>query len=182
MKITIYNGSETDGHSGLDVHVRSLMDQLGDDHQIEEIRLSSLDIKYCNGCWGCWVKEPGTCVTKDDIPVIHKSFLRSDLVIFATPLKMGFPNALTKKVQDKLIPLVHPYITLVNNESHHEPRYEKYPGWGLLLEPETDTSQADIELVSSIYERTALNIKTNLHFTLTTSSPVKEIIYEINHI
>lgn len=183
MRITIYNANDSTTNTTIDSQVAQLENSLKEsNHDVCTVILRNLNIKYCNGCWGCWVKEPGKCVTNDDMPVVHQSFIESDLVIFFSPLKMGFPNALMKKVNDKLVPMVHPYIVLVDKECHHLARYDHYPEWGLVLQPEEDTDEADIELIRSIYERTSLNLKSALRFTLTTNSSIKEIAHEIDHI
>jgi len=122
------------------------------------------------------------CVIDDDISEVLNTFINSDLVIFASPMKMGFPSSLMKKVNDRLIPLVHPYITLVNDECHHVARYSSYPAWGLILEEEANGNKEDLALVESIYNRTALNIKSEIKFTSTIDKPVKELTNEINNI
>ena len=180
MKITIYNANDKDSSDPLNSYVEDLTHELQKDHEVRRIILRNHDLKYCNGCWGCWVKTPGKCVIEDDMEHILQSFITSDLVIFASPLKMGFPSSLMKKVNDRLIPLVHPYITLVNNECHHVARYSSYPDWGLILEAEPHGTSEDIELVESIYRRTALNIKSELKFTSTLEKPVKELASEMN--
>lgn len=181
MKITIYNANDTE-QSDLDATVADLSKILEKGHQVTTFKLRELKLNYCNGCWACWVKTPGRCKIKDDMSEVYRSFIDSDLVIFAAQMRMGFPNALMKKVNDRLIPLVHPYIELVDNECHHRSRYEKYPYWGLLLQKEENGFDDDIELVSEIYKRTSLNIKSSLLFTCTSDQSVKTIADEINHI
>lgn len=182
MKITLYNANENPSFNGIDRLTEDLAVRLEASQQVQKVYLRDLEIKTCTGCWDCWVKTPGKCVAKDDMEVVYRSFLQSDLVIFLAPMVMGFPSSLMKKVNDKLIPLVHPYITLVEDECHHQPRYDSYPDWGLILGPETDTDEDDLDIVRSIYQRTALNIKCNLLFTFTTEKPVHEIVYEIDHL
>jgi hypothetical protein len=88
---------------------------------------------------------------------------------------MGFPSALLKTGLDKSIPLVHPYFVVDQGEAHHRPRYDHYPRLGLLLEPEADTDAQDLAIVSAIFSRTALNLKSRLEFSLTTDTPVQEV-------
>jgi multimeric flavodoxin WrbA len=182
MKITIYNANDCETADALNSYVEDMVRELQKQHEVRQIILRNHKLKYCNGCWGCWVKTPGKCVIDDEMPEILNTFINSDLVIFASPMKMGFPSSLMKKVNDRLIPLVHPYITLVNDECHHEPRYSSYPSWGLILEEEENGNEEDLTLVESIYSRTALNIKSEIKFTSTIDIPIKEITNEINHI
>jgi hypothetical protein len=88
---------------------------------------------------------------------------------------MGFPSALLKMALDKSIPLIHPYIVVHHGEAHHRPRYEHYPRLGLLLEPESDTDETDLEILANVFSRTALNMKSRLEFTLTTQTPVSDL-------
>lgn len=180
MRITIYNANENEHMDELNGYVEEITKELQKDHEVRRIILRNHHLKYCKGCWDCWVKTPGKCGIEDDIEFILRSFINSDLVIFASPMIMGFPSALMKKVNDRLVPLVHPYITLVNKECHHVERYSSYPDWGLILQPEEPGNTRDLELVEAIYKRTALNIKSELRFTITPDNTVGELANEIN--
>ncbi|RCV65217.1 hypothetical protein C5S53_04795 [Methanophagales archaeon] len=74
---------------------------------------------------------------------------------------MGFPSAVLKIAMDKLIPLLLPYIKLVDNtECHHEKRYDKeYPLIGLLIEKGDDTDSEDIGIVIDIFVRFAIDFR-----------------------
>jgi hypothetical protein len=121
-------------------------------------------------------------VTKDRSQDVRREYINSDLVLFASPIIMGFTSALLKKANDKLLPLLLPYIELVYNECHHVSRYEKYPMTGLLLEKAADSDEEDVRIISAIYMRNAINLKTTLSFTRLTDDPVEEVANEINSI
>ena len=108
-----------------------------------------MKINYCTGCWHCWVKTPGQCSSKDQSLDVCRTVINSDFTLWASPIIMGFPSALLKKVTDKLIPLVHPYIVLDQGEAHHLARYDHYPQFGLLLEKNGDTDDEDIEIIDA---------------------------------
>ena len=101
--------------------------------------------------------------------------MQSDFTLWAAPLEMGYPSALLKKMMDKSIPIIHPYITVDHNEAHHQPRYKHYPMLGLLMEKEVDTDAADLEIITNLFRRTALNMKSRLSFTAFTDRPVEEL-------
>jgi multimeric flavodoxin WrbA len=101
--------------------------------------------------------------------------IRSDFTLWAAPLKMGFPTALLKTALDKSIPLIHPYFVVDHGEAHHRPRYDRYPRLGLLVEPESDTDDADLEILANILSRTALNMKSRLEFALTSETPISDL-------
>jgi len=58
-------------------------------------------------------------------------------------------------------------------------RYAHYPRIGLLLEKEPGTEARDLQIVSDIFCRTALNLKTRLEFSLTSETPLAELARRI---
>ncbi|MBN1191863.1 MAG: flavodoxin family protein [Dehalococcoidales bacterium] len=183
MKIAVLNGNPDAGNNRFEDYLKNLSDKLAvHNHAVNILNLRDMDIKYCTGCWGCWVKTPGECVAADDSREICRVCINCDLVLFASPVIMGFTSALLKKAHDKLIPLIHPYLEFVHGEVHHKARYDKYPLIGLLLEKGRDTDNEDIEIISDIYRRDAINFKTSFRFTRLTSDPVEEAANEIDRI
>jgi len=183
MKITILNGNPDPDNQKFDDYLNNLIKFLElSDNSVVDFKLREMKIRHCRGCFGCWVKTPGQCIYKDDSNDICREYINSDFILFASPLVMGFTSAVLKIAMDKLIPVLHPYIELVDNkECHHEKRYDKeYPFIGLLIEREDDTNSEDIEIVSDIYVRFAIDFKTSLSFVKQTDIPVQEVSNEIN--
>ncbi len=172
MKITILNGNPE--ASPFDAYLAQLSATLENDgHFVTRLDLRDLSLHYCIGCWGCWVKTPGECVSQDASIEIDQAVIQSDFTLWAAPLKMGFPSALLQMACDKHIPLIHPYMVVDHGEAHHLKRYNHYPRLGLLVEREADSDKQDLQIVSDIFSRTALNLKSRLEFSLTTeTSPV----------
>jgi hypothetical protein len=182
MRITILNGEPASSSSQLDGYLQRLAEHLGAEHQITLMTLRDLDVKYCTGCFGCWVKTPGECVAADDSAAVCRAVINADFVLFASPLIMGFVSALLKKVTDKLIPLVHPYIVVDQGEAHHLARYEAYPVLGLLLARGPDADDEDARITTDIYRRTALNFKSDLAFSKLTRDPIEEVVRAIDRL
>jgi len=185
MKITILNGNSDPDNQKFDDYLSNLAKLLKlSDNSVVHFKLREMKIRHCRGCFGCWVKTPGQCIYKDDSHDICREYINSDFILFASPLVMGFTSAVLKIAMDKLIPVLHPYIELVDNkECHHEKRYDKeYPLIGLLIESEDDTDSEDIEIVSDIYVRFAIDFKTSLRFVKQTDILVQEVSNEINRI
>lgn len=183
MKITILNGNPNADNIKFDNYLNNLSDLLeSSQHTVAILQLREMDIRYCIGCWRCWVKTPGECIVKDGSRDVCRECINSDLVLFASPVIMGFTSALLKKAHDKLIPLIHPYFELVQNEVHHLSRYDKYPLMGLLLEKGNDADEEDIKIISDIYRRDAINFKTSFCFTRITDDAVEEVANETNRI
>lgn len=176
MQVTIMNGNGNAQNQGFDAYVARLTAQLtGEGHTVTAFVLRDLDLKFCTGCFGCWVKTPGQCVVKDASHDVCRAVINGDFLLWAAPLRMGFPDATLKKMMDKSIPLIHPYFVVDHGEAHHRPRYNRYPRIGLLLEKEADTDAADLRIVSDILSRTALNLKSRLDFAVTTEQPVETV-------
>jgi len=115
-------------------------------------------------------------------PVPTKSFFFAFKSSFASPIVMGFTSAILKKAHDKLIPLLLPYLEVYEYEAHHVSRYEKYPAMALILEREDDTDNQDVEIISEIYRRDALNFKALFKFTRLTDDSVEEMADAIDSI
>jgi multimeric flavodoxin WrbA len=181
MKVTILNGNPDASNTTFDDYLAKLADALSSDsNEITIFTLRDMDLKYCRGCWGCWVKTPGECVVKDDARETRRQYINSDLALFASPVIMGFTSALLKRAHERLIPLIHPYFELVDGEMHHLSRYDKYPLMALLLEKREDVDEEDIKIISDIYRRDAINFKTSFCFTRFTSDSIEEVANEIN--
>ncbi len=63
-------------------------------HAVSTFVLRDVKIPRCTGCFGCWVKTPGRCVSNDASREISSAVTKSDLVVFASPVLMGFTSAL----------------------------------------------------------------------------------------
>ena len=178
MKITILNGNPVS--SPFDAYLLQVKNTLeGEGHAVIQLDLRYLLLRYSVGCWGCWVKTPGECVNHDASLEMDRAIINADFVLWTAPLKMGFPSELLKRAIDKHLPLIHPYIELDHGESHHLRRYTHYPRVGLLLEKESGTDENDLQIVTDIHCRTALNFKTRLEFVLTTETPAAEMTQKI---
>lgn len=183
MRITILNGNPNAENAPFDNYLKSLSDLLeSSNNTVTILKLREMDIKYCIGCFNCWVKTPGECRAADDSRDVCREYINSDLVLFASPILMGFTSTLLKKAHEKLLPLLLPYLEFVQNESHHASRYEKYPRIGLLLEKEKDTDDEDLKIITDIYKRDAINFKTSFCFTKLITDSAEEVTNEINGI
>jgi multimeric flavodoxin WrbA len=176
MKVTILNGNPNSENVRFDQYLRELVGLLESaEHGVTLLQIRDLDVKYCIGCFDCWVRTPGECKVTDSSHDICREYINSDFVLFASPVIMGFTSALLKKANDKLLPLLLPYLVVVQNECHHPARYDKYPATGLLLDSGDDCDEEDVRIISDIYARNAINLKTALRFTKLTTDPIEEV-------
>ena len=174
IKITILNGNpEPSGFDGFLGELKSILEAGGNNVRILELR--DLELKYCTGCFDCWTKNPGYCAADAASQEMDRAVINSDFTLWAAPLKMGFPSAVLKMAFDKHLPLIHPYMVVDQGEAHHIKRYDKYPRVGMLIEKEPGTEQTDLDIITQIFSRTALNFKSKLEFLETTDTAPAEI-------
>ena len=100
----------------------------------ETIFLRQQKIGNCAGDFFCWVRSPGLCNTNDDNRLIAAEVMRSDLLVYLTPVTFGGYAPALKRMVDHQIQNILPFFTSVNGEIHHQPRYRRYPnllviGW-----------------------------------------------------
>jgi multimeric flavodoxin WrbA len=177
MYCLVLNGNPTP--SSFDDYLARFTQALTDQgHEAERIDLREAELRYCVGCWTCWWKTPGLCAMKDDMATLYPKMARADLVVWSSPLVLGTISALTKKAQDRFIPLAHPYIELVDGECHHRHRYAKNADLGLIVEPAADDSEHDVALARRFFERFSRNTRTRLRLFATTSTPIAEAARE----
>ncbi len=77
-------------------------------HEVEKIRLSETDIKYCTGCCTC-IGKPGACVLQDDMNDILAKILAADVMVLASPVYFRSFNGQMKTFIDRVCP-IYPLI------------------------------------------------------------------------
>ena len=170
MKVTIINSARSDDPE-LSRSITNTAKELNRlSIEVQQINCTNMHLNYCIGCWDCWWKTPGNCVHKDDMEQIYKAILHTDFLIFATPLVAGFVSSDLKKINDRMVALIHPYLQIIQGECHHKKRYPYYPDFALILQPEETTDQEDIDIITSIYKRFAINFHSHLRFVFSTEN------------
>jgi multimeric flavodoxin WrbA len=175
MKIIIVNGNPDESNVSFENYLEEYQKKLyNTGFYVKVFTLRDMNLKFCAGCFKCWHTNPGICNINDDIKYIHREVANADLVVWASPLIKGFFSALMKKVQERMIPLLHPYVELVEGEIHHKKRYAHYPNHGVIVSKEDHTDNEDLLIAQKIQERYALNFRSKLDFFLSTELSVSE--------
>ena len=78
----------------------------------------------CIGCFGCWIKTPGTCVIRDGYADMGARLSRCKRLFIVSQCVYGGFSPFVKTVIDRSISYVHPYFVIKNGEMHHRGRYE----------------------------------------------------------
>jgi len=79
---------------------------------VETFKLKNYDINHCTGCYTCWTKTPGECISKDDMTMLRKKYREADLVVFASPLYIFNVTGIMKDFMDRLLPVLQPYMLM----------------------------------------------------------------------
>jgi len=183
MKTLILDGNPYNDAEEYDQYIKVLAGRLEDQgHSTTLLQLKSMDLAFCTGCWTCWWKTPGKCVFPDEGRTLCREYINSDFVLFASPLIMGFLSALLKKAQDRLIPLLHPYMTFKDREILHKKRYDRYPDTGLLLDISRENDVEAFDITTEIFQRFNRNFNSEFRFAKITAQSVEEVSDAINHI
>lgn len=180
MKVVIWNGNPDAGKTSFDESVDRLARSLnGPGNEVRILPLRDLHIDGCRGCWDCWVKTPGECSHPDDTGLVRRETISADLLIFASPLELGFVSWILKRTLEKMIPLIHPYMEFVDGEVHHMARYERYPKMALYVEAAPEDSKEDLQRLEENFRRVAINFKTKLIGLTNTSDRMEEVSHEL---
>lgn len=73
--------------------------------ETELVDLSTLNIKYCTACGVCYAK--GACVHCDDFAPLLAKILKSDGLVFGSPLYFGSCTAQFKTMLDRMADTIH---------------------------------------------------------------------------
>lgn len=93
----------------------------------EVVPLRALDIAPCTGCFRCWTKTPGVCVTDDAGRELARRAAQCDLLVLLTPVTFGGYSAELKKALDRLLGNLLPFFVTIGGDTRHEPRYAHPP-------------------------------------------------------
>lgn len=133
MKILAVNGSPTKKkgmtHIMMDLFLQGAKEAGAD---VDYIFLSEQKITFCTGCFKCWVKHPGTCIFKDDMPALLEKISAADVMVLGTPVYADGMTAQLKMFIDRIIPLIQPEIEFVDGHYRHEKRLDVIPKIALL--------------------------------------------------
>ena len=90
----------------------------------EDIPVDANEIhRYCIGCFGCWLKTPGTCIIKDGFENMGKRLSEVSEFVLISKATFGSYSSAVKNVLDRSISYVLPFFEIRNGEMHHGERY-----------------------------------------------------------
>ncbi len=176
MKVLILNGNPKAEYKAFDLYLQELRCLLeNENHEIKYIMLRNFQLHDCIGCYTCWLKTPGICCFDDGIDEILKEYLAANIVIYASPVIMSFISALLKRVNDRMLPVVHPFLKLREDRMSHLLRYSHYPKPILLLDSSGNLDESGFDFIERIYK----NSQRGATKILNIKQDIKEVCNEI---
>jgi FMN-dependent NADH-azoreductase len=125
MNILVVNGSPRGEQGNTAILTRAFLEGATEaGARSETVYLKDKKINYCTGCYSCWLKTPGVCIHKDDMPELLEKIQQANVVVYATPLYIYTVTGLMKVFLDRIIPLVEPFIEVKDGVCSHPSRYE----------------------------------------------------------
>lgn len=122
--LSINSSPRTGGQSKTELMLNQLvkgMQEAG--AEVEVVNLREKRIKNCIGCFTCWTKTPGRCIHKDDMTKeLFPKWLKSDIVVYATPLYHYTVNAEMKRFIERTLPVLEPFFEQKDNRTVHPMR------------------------------------------------------------
>ncbi|MDD2890094.1 MAG: flavodoxin family protein [bacterium] len=159
MRIVVFNGSPRAEKGNTHIMVEEFLSGAKEaGAETENIFLVKKSIKYCLGCFDCWIKTPGECIIKDDMKEMLLKFIETDIVVFATPLYVDNVTGIMKNFMDRLIPLLDPYFKKdENGECRHTNRNFKSPKI-IVISNSGFPEQSHFQVLQLLFRRIAKNM------------------------
>ena len=178
MKALVLNGAR-DEKSAVNTASDYVTDFLRiNGHEVDVITLHDKNIASCIGCFNCWLKTPGECIINDDGQDLPRKVIQSDVVFLLSPVVFGMYGPVLKRALDRFpCPILLPFFTSVNGETHHAKRYDKYPSLvavGVLPNPDQESENTFKTLV----DKNAVNLHTTAVSSIVYSSDEPQTIKE----
>lgn len=92
-------------------------------HDVALCREELVAAHDCAGCFGCWVRTPGTCVIRDPLGDLGALLARTDELWVFSENAFGWVSPLVKRAIDRSIGYLHPSFRVAGGQLHHRPRY-----------------------------------------------------------
>lgn len=159
MKIVVFNGSPRMENGNTHVMVEGFLKGAKEaGAETEMVFLFKKKIKYCLGCFDCWLKTPGKCVQKDEMEPLLSLFINADVVVFATPVYLDNVTGIMKTFMDRLIPLAEPHFEKDRHgEYRHRKRYKQYPRLAVIANCGF-AEQSHFQVLRLLFRRIARNL------------------------
>ena len=120
-------------------------------------------VNHCNGCFGCFFKDPGRCILNDECKDQGQKIGHCEEIILISRLTFGGYSRIAKKRFDRSLPFVHGDFHIFHGQMHHKGRYENDPTLKVYFYgPGTDNEKENAKI---LVERNSYNLALNKYET-----------------
>ena len=126
-------------------------------------------IHNCIGCFGCWIKTPGTCLIDDEGRSFGRLIPDCDEFIVVSKCIYGSLSPDVKLTLERSISVSLPFFHIVNGEMHHLPRYKKMPDLAYHFYG-PDITEREKSTARKLTDANALNLYAPNHYVFFHSS------------
>lgn len=95
-------GIDASPRNGNSTFALSKLSELLKAHLFESVKLSEMQIDYCNGCLSCEDDDQTICVIRDDMFALYPRVMKADLILISTPIYMNNLPGMLKNFFDRL--------------------------------------------------------------------------------
>src|ERR1017187_6167038 len=159
-KVVILNGTgsaDTDLAPALDV-LTGVMELNAT--EVQTFTLRKLNLGRCIGCFGCWLETPGICCNA--VSEAARAIIDSDITVLFTPVTFGGYSSELKKMVDRFIQFALPYFCRYHGETHHVPRYVRFPRL-VAVGVQRHSNSDEVKVFKGIVGRNAINFHAPSH-------------------
>lgn len=166
QRTLILNGFESDDPMG--ARMSAMLSEAIARHSgtSKELCVRDLKLGYCTGCFGCFVRQPGACLFRDDARAVLESLIRSEVLVLTGRMAFGGYSSTLKRMVDRLLPVLLPFFFSVRGEFHHPARYDKLPRLVVIGVPPDAPQGADpveADVFRALVGRNAINLNAPTH-------------------
>jgi multimeric flavodoxin WrbA len=88
--------------------------------ETETVYLADKKIKFCTGCFSCWMVHPGRCIHKnDDMDALRQLMRKSDILVYASPVYIDGITAIMKNFMERCMPNAQPFVEIRDGHTRH---------------------------------------------------------------
>jgi len=88
--------------------------------ETETVYLAKKKIKFCTGCFSCWLVHPGRCIHKnDDMEELRLLMRKSDILVYASPVYIDGITAIMKNFMERCMPNAQPFVEIRDGHTRH---------------------------------------------------------------
>lgn len=146
----ILNGNSDPEKKGIDESVIRIKEQLiSSGYSAQVVNLREMVMGDCTGCFGCWIKTPGICIHKDDMPDVLRHIINSDAQIMVTDVTFGMVSNTLISAINRYLPLACAYMHIdEHNKTAHHSRYKMNWNPALVVEDFEGRDEQSIKDIS----------------------------------